>query len=115
MSKSAINLTTEKTSRGFAYMAFDDLHGNSCSIQKSSLAELDCIWFGIDNANPQIMARHAIRLGLKPEEGGEKDNGWVPYSIPEEVSLNTRMHLSREQVKALLPILKKFVKTGELE
>lgn len=115
MSRSAINLTTEKTSRGFAYMSFSDVHGNSCSIQKSSLAELDCIWIGLNDANAQILARHAIRLGLKPEEGGDKDNGWVPYSIPEEVSLSTRMHLSREQVKALLPILRKFVKTGELE
>lgn len=28
---------------------------------------------------------------------------------------STRMHLDREMVKALLPLLKRFVKTGELE
>lgn len=103
-----------KTSRGFGIVEFTDFYGESCSIQKSSLADADCIWFGIDNAKPQIMARDAIRLGLKPVEGGEKDNGWVPFEIPKEVLLSTRMHLSREQVKALLPLLKQFVKTGEL-
>jgi hypothetical protein len=103
-----------KTSRGFALVEFTDFYDAACSLQKSSLAEHDTIWLGVDDAMPKIMARDAIRLGLKPVEGGEKDNGWVPYSIPQEVSLNTRMHLSREQVKALLPILKKFVKTGEI-
>jgi len=41
--------------------------------------------------------------------------GWVKYPIPEDVQINTRMHLSREQVKAILPILIKFVATGEIE
>lgn len=102
------------TQRGFGLIESKDYYDHEFSIQKSSLAGVDCIWFGIDDAKPQIMARDAIRMGLKPVEGGEKDNGWVPFAIPSEVSLNTRMHLSREQVKELLPILKHFVKTGEL-
>jgi len=40
--------------------------------------------------------------------------GWVPYPIPSEVSLHTRMHLNREQVAALLPTLQRFVETGEI-
>ena len=40
--------------------------------------------------------------------------GWIPYPIPEEVLLCTRMHLSREQVAELMPVLQKFVDTGEI-
>jgi len=44
----------------------------------------------------------------------EKDNGWVKFEIPKELSLATRMHLTREQVKKLLPLLNKFVETGDI-
>jgi hypothetical protein len=38
----------------------------------------------------------------------------MPYPIPKEVLLSTRMHLNREQVKEIIPILQKFVDTGDL-
>ena len=107
-------LQTEFTNRGFANIEFTDRYGAKCSVQKSSLATEDAIWFGINDADPKIMASDAIRMGLKPREGGEKDNGWVKFEIPEEVSLSTRMHLTVDQVKALLPVLRHFVKHGEL-
>lgn len=96
----------EKTHRGFALAEFSDANGKECSIQKSSAWREDgeLIWLGINNANPQIMARDT-------PQGG---NGWVPYEVPDEVSFNTRMHLNQEQVAALIPILQHFVKTGEL-
>lgn len=100
-----------KTHRGFAVQEFKDLYGADCSIQKSSLATDDAIWLGVDDAKPQIMASQAAGFGVKTEE----TTGWVPYPIPEEVLLTTRMHLNREQVATLLPILQKFVETGELE
>lgn len=100
-----------KTARGFALGQFKDLYKKKCSIQKSSLATTDAIWFGIDDPTPEIMASHAARFGVKTTE----TVGWVPYPIPEEVSLSTRMHLTRAQVKRLLPLLQKFVDTGELE
>lgn len=92
------------TNRGFDIIEFKDKHGTECSIQKSSLATEDAIWIGVDNANPQIMAS-------KVREGG---TGWIPYEIPQGVLLTTRMHLTREQVKELLPILTVFAETGEL-
>jgi hypothetical protein len=76
----------------------------------SSLATEDAIWFGIDNPEPEIMASQAADFGIKTKE----TTGWVPYPIPEEVSLKTRMHLTRDQVAELLPILKRFVDTGEV-
>ncbi|MBA1335899.1 MAG: hypothetical protein HPY66_1717 [Firmicutes bacterium] len=92
------------TSRGFKIIHFQDLYGSRCSIQKSSLATDDAIWFGVDDADPKIMAS-------KVQENGV---GWVKYPIPEDVLLATRMHLTREQAKQLLPILQEFVETGEL-
>jgi hypothetical protein len=74
------------TARGFDFVGFTDSKGNKCSIQKSSIATEDCIWFGLDE----------VEVVPSP-------NGF----------LNGRMHLSQEQVKALLPILRKFVKTGD--
>lgn len=76
------------TRRGFRLFEFKDNYGANCSLQKSSLATEDCIWLGIDD-DPK---RHHVT--------GE----W----------LGQRMHLSRGQINKLLPILKKFVKTGEL-
>lgn len=107
--------TMNKTQRGFNIEEFTDLYGAKCSLQKSSLATEDAIWLGVNNADPKIMSSDAIRMGLKERTFTEEDNGWTSYDIPEEVLMTTRMHLSREQVKELLPILKKFVKTGELE
>ena len=35
-------------------------------------------------------------------------------SVPDEVLMTTRMHLNRKQVAKLLPVLQKFVDTGEI-
>jgi len=104
----------KKTQRGFEYYEFKDKYGEKCSLQKSSLATEDAIWLGIDDANPQIMSSDAIRMGLKERTYSESDNGWTPFEIPKEVLLSTRMHLTKNQVKRLLPILQKFVETGEI-
>jgi len=100
-----------RTSRGFDKITFDDLYRHSCSIQKSSIASRDAIWFGIDSAEPQVMASEAASVGIQTEA----TNGWVPYPIPDNVLLSTRMHLSREQVMELIPILQNFVDTGDIE
>ena len=99
-----------KTSRGFSFVEFTDLYGVKCSIQKSSLATNDAIWFGVDNAAPKIMASQAKSFGVDTKE----TIGWVPYPIPDEVLMTTRMHLNRKQVAKLLLILQKFVDTGEI-
>lgn len=98
------------TSRGFSYYNFKDVYENECSIQKSSNAIQDCIWIGCND------------VGLK---------GFIPYGIPDPwqdvpverlknvfgfqyIVANNRMELNREQVAELLPILQKFVETGEI-
>ncbi|WP_227396813.1 hypothetical protein [Jeotgalibacillus aurantiacus] len=92
------------TNRGFQDIEFRDINSVSCSIQKSSLATEDAIWFGVNDADPKILAS-------KTKEGG---TGWVTHDIPKEVLLTTRMHLTQDQVKDLLPILQTFAETGRL-
>ena len=99
-----------KTNRGFNLRTFFDLYGIQCSIQESSLASEHAIWLGVDNAKPQIMASEAASVGVHTSQ----TTGWVPYPIPPNVLLTTRMHLTQAQVKKLLPILQKFADTGEL-
>lgn len=89
-------MENKKTARGFAYHEFKDRYGKDCSLQK--LAFENAIWFGIDDAEPRIMAKDT-------PEGG---NGRVDYPVPKEVSFNTRMHLTQKHVWRLLPILIRF-------
>lgn len=105
-----MNITKKNTSRGFPIVEFKDFYGAKCSIQQSSIADERCIWFGVDNANPKIMASQAKLHDIETHQ----DTGWVEYPIPKDVLLTTRMHLTQGQVKELLPILKAFASTGEL-
>lgn len=88
------------TSRGFARVDFLDGNDIQCSLQKSSAAQEDHIWLGCDEPNAKIF----------PGNG----TGWHDYPLPESVSCTTRMHLTRDQVAALLPFLERFAKTGEI-
>lgn len=105
-----MQIVPSTTGRGFSLLEFSDLYGARCNVQLSSLAELEAIWLGVESAEPQIMASQAAAFGVATEE----TSGWVPYPIPDQVLLITRMHLSREQVTALLPVLQRFAATGEV-
>jgi hypothetical protein len=105
----------EATCRGFMLGEFEDANGEKCSIQKSSAccreeAEGEYIWLGNNNANPMVLASDAHALGISTTE----TTGWIPYPVPKQVSMKTRMHLSQRQVKELLPLLNYFAKTGQL-
>lgn len=110
MAEIAEFLEKGSTGRNFSLGKFKDYYGAPCSIQKSSLATVDAIWLGVDDADPKVLHSDAKALGIATEA----TCGWVSYPIPHEVSLRTRMHLTREQVAALLPTLQRFVETGEL-
>lgn len=94
----------EITQRGFEIIEFKDSKGVECSIQQSSSATEEAIWFGCNDADPQYfvpLGNPSWRKLEKPSEARD----WV---------FNTRMHLTREQVAELLPILKHFSETGGL-
>lgn len=99
-----MKLEKRKTNRGFGIVEFKDTYGVDCSIQMSSNAEKECIWIGCDDANTQYFIPNGNPSWRKLE---------LPQGATSMIS-NTRMHLTREQVKEIIPILQKFVKTGTL-
>ena len=101
----------EKTERGFDVGNFTDRYGSPCSLQHSSLATEDAVWFGVDDPNPQVLASKAAALGIKTTE----TTGWIPYPVPEDVLISTQMHLTRDQLAELIPYLIGFVETGRIQ
>lgn len=90
----------EQTNRGFDILKFNDSYNVECSLQKSSSALEDKIWFGCNSPNIKVF---------------NKEKGlFESFQTDEDLLVTTRMHLTREQVKELLPYLQKFVETGEL-
>jgi len=86
------------TSRNFGIYCFTDMYGKECSLQDSSLATESAIWFGVDKPD------------VKTFRAGE---GWKDFPLPDDIHISGRMHLTQEQVKALLPILTYFAETGD--
>jgi hypothetical protein len=103
-------LVVVQTSRDFDRIDFIDRYGAECSVQKSSLAFEDCIWLGVNDASPKILASQAAAHGVATTE----TTGWVPYPLPEAVLCRTLMHLTQEMVAKLIPVLQHFVDTGEI-
>lgn len=82
---------TETTSRGFEFIEFVDHNGEPCSLQQSSLAEFEqpgtsAIWLGCEK-------------NAAPVDGHE---------------MAPRMHLTYEQVTALVEHLQAWLDTGSL-
>ena len=105
-----------RTSRGFEIIKFRDRYDVPCSLQMSSLADFEqpgisAVWIGTDTAQPKVMAREAAQVGVKTTE----TTGWVDYPIPDQVSLNTRAHMDRTQVKALIDHLQAWLENGSFE
>ena len=97
----------KKTQRGFRVVEFSDLYRVKCSIQQSSLASQPALWLGVDDPEPKVMKMEAHLFGLQPDPPIE---GWMPYPIPKQVLLSTRMHLSREMATALIGHLQRWLK-----
>lgn len=97
--------------RGFVGYRFEDEYRLACSIQEASRIGTEAaLWLGVENVNPQIRATDAARFGVDTAEHA----GWVPYPLPSDVALHTRMCLTQSQVRDLLPMLQRFAETGEL-
>lgn len=82
-----MNMQFIKTERGFARYDFKDLYGAACSLQQSSLATDDAIWLGCDHETVHHVTGQPC---------------------------GARMHLNRDQVASLLPVLMHFIMTGEV-
>lgn len=116
-----ISWTVEQTPRGFDVITFADSCGVPCSVQQSSKMDgsdrgmsapgSSYLWVGVDDPQPKAMASQARALGVATTE----TTGWVPYPIPAEVVLSTRMHLDREQVRQLIAVLQGWLDSGRLD
>lgn len=91
----------KRTHRGFRFYEFNDRNNLRCSLQKSSVATEDCIWLGLNSANPKNLIY---------------GKGWVDASqkIPEGIEFTTRMHLTQKQAGVLAKQLDYFSETGDL-
>lgn len=78
-----MDITASITPRGFPKIEFEDKSRQKCSIQRSSSANNEAIWLGVEEDS----------LGQK---------------------VFHRMHLTREQIKDLLPVLQKFADDGSI-
>ena len=98
---------------------FRDANGSACSVQASSAIGdyegsfenpgTSFAWVGIDDPEPKVIWKDAAKLGVKTEA----TSGWVPYPLPPEVSVTTRMHLNREQAQGLIERLQEWLDTGK--
>ena len=110
-----------RTIRGFQRAEFPDANGHQCSVQASSVIDdtergyenpgSSYLWIGPDEAEPRIMASQAASFGVTTAE----TTGLVPFPVPDEVFMTTRMHLSRDHVAELIVVLKRWLDTGSLE
>ena len=91
----------EPNGRGFLSGSFVDSNGSVCSIQKSSKASGDFIWLGV--SNPKILITEDEVIGK-----------YVEVDMPSNWTAKSRMHLSMEQARDLLPMLQKFADSGRL-
>ena len=96
--------------RGFAVIHFNDDYNEKCTLQESSACEPH-IWLGIAKANPIIMCSDAQKLELPYAKNA---NGWQEFEVPEEVFINTRMHLTKRQARKLAMKLLKFGLIGRV-
>lgn len=83
-------LVKDSSPRGLGCVTFLDKYHQVCTIQDSSLATEAAIWLGVSNTG----------ISLKGPSGQPNED------------VNSRMHLTQEMVKQLLPILTEFAKKG---
>jgi hypothetical protein len=88
-------ITFKTTSRGFRLGTFKDRYGEISEIQESSLADEAAIWLG---------CRGRVEVGPP----------WEEYKLPDNAVMHSRMHLTQDMVRELLPLLQYFVDTGVL-
>lgn len=104
----------DKTGRGFGIATFKDYYGSDCSVQESSIVEPECIWVGISDVEPKIMKRDAHKYGIQLPKG-EEVSGWMPFPVPDDVLLSSRMHLNKEQVEDLIKVLQNWLETRRIQ
>ena len=106
---------TSETNRGFMFIQFHDTYGELCSVQESSAIHEEegnaYIWVGVHDPKPIIMASDAMNLGI---DISNYKNGWIPYEIPSEALISSRMHLDKDAARRLGRMLLAWSKDGRV-
>jgi hypothetical protein len=94
-----------RTQRGFELVPFMDHSGTKCSLQASSVAEREtpgtsAVWLGCEDANPRVLV---------------PGKSWQPVPMPPDYLADTRAHLNREQVAALIKHLQTWLRKGSFK
>jgi len=105
-------------SYGFPTVSFSDRDGSIGQIRMSSVIgnyadSIDrpgtsALLLGIPQPNAVVRAKHAAAVGVETE----KEEGWVEYPLPEEVLVDSYLHLDREQVCGLIARLQHWLDNG---
>ena len=74
----------KQTKKGLLRAEFQDRYGQECSVQESSFPDEDCLWMGVDVGQDRQEVQHG------------------------------RMHLTQDQARELIPMLRHFVRRGTL-
>lgn len=102
------------TARGFDLINFEDRNGCKCSLQKSSLADEDCVWLGMDEPDIKEFYPYPRETDESWFEVTKEDLNKLKHRPQNEIHCFSRMELNREQVAELLPYLQRFVEIGEI-
>lgn len=101
-------LVTSPTSRGFLNTEFLDRYSQKCSLQKSSLAGVDCIWLGVNiNIEGQtVMERMHLTQehvrALLPALQYFVDTGQLPPPGDPALPLERMRHVKRGETVTIL-------------
>ncbi len=104
-------LEIKRTETNFPYVEFKDWYDKDCKILASSLAEDRCIWVGLTDSHPELIVSNLEST----DDGIVERYKVVPIELPDNINLSTKMLLNQEQVKKILPFLKKFAETGFID
>ena len=88
---------------------FNDRYGKPFAIHESTLATEACVWIGMPNTQPIVMAIHAEKVGVQTDE----KVGWVDYLVPEDVLIPTMGHLTVDQAKLVVAALQEFIEEND--
>lgn len=69
-----LHFTETITKRGFGKLLFSDYYNKKCSLQMSSASNDECIWLGIEDAEPRILTTDAIRLGVIKDKDAPRNS-----------------------------------------
>lgn len=78
MNEAALAWRHTQTDRGFVLIEFADEYGKACSLQESSLATRDCIWFGVDDDGQRMHLTQEHVKALMPYLQRFVDSGALP-------------------------------------